>query len=474
MRHTGFLEAFLLTVYIGVFSTGISAGASMPQLRWVTPISALNVTPQVMVDLSDSTFYCSGRIIDKRTGEVAGALLEYPIQNNSATREHGYVFADGTRIVVLSDALDTVWSKSVASVDLITAIQAGEDGYAALGGKRTAEKKLVRTDLNGTVLWSVVINSKAYYEASLAPEETGDSVEISVEGIAADESGIVIFGACLPIGAQWYDTWVIKYDMVDGSEQWRKKIPAVQPVEMITAGSGVVLTGVLDPSKLTEKNGTVPGLAKRNYFPATHTVFVSVDTSGEILVNREYSVTGYDYSEGISGNGTEMLISILSYRPPLINNTLENGTVLCVDEEGEPIWQKEYKAPAGVVSGSLPVVQARQFSSGDLAVAAFDSLYYYGEPAAVHPFKNSVINSRQADMDLAYNAAEGRIRYRISGAAEVVLSLFSPAGRCIATLDRGSRHPGTYCIPVELLSRGTYLAQLNAGGKTVCRLVRFY
>ncbi len=427
-----------------------------------------------MVDLSDSTFYCSGKIVDKRTGEIAGTLLEYPLQNNSATCEHGYVFAEGTRIVVLSDALDTVWSKSVASVDLITAIQAGEDGYAALGGKRTAEKKLIRTDRNGTVLWSVAINKKVYYETVSAPEGSDDSAEIGIGGIAADENGIVVFGACIPFAAQWYDTWIIKFDRADGREQWRKKIPAVEPVEMIPGGSGVVLTGVLDPSKLTEKNGTVPGLSKRNYFPATHAVYVSVDTAGEILVNREYSVTGYDYGQGISENGTVMLLSLLSYRPPLVNNMLASGTVLCVDEEGEPVWQKDYEAPSGVVTSAFPVMLSRCFSSGDLAVAAFDSLYYYGKPSAVLPGDNAVPDRGQIGMNLSYDAVTGTIVYRIAGSAEILLSLYTPAGRYIATLDRGSRHPGTYRIPVEHLSQGTYLAQLNAGGRAVCHVVRVY
>jgi hypothetical protein len=118
-------------------------------------------------------------------------------------------------------------------------------------------------------------------------------------------------------------------------------------------------------------------------------------------------------------------------------------------------------------------------SSGYRAILGFWHSPYDGPPVGVK--EAQVIISTPLEFSLAQNAPNpfGRltaIRYSLPQESDVVLRVYDPAGRTVATLVQARQRPGRYTVtwnvsgvPASTLPLGTYFYRLEAGEFTATR-----
>lgn len=146
-----------LFLVITVLMSSYGSGYECPPLKWTKNINEINIVPDVITELSDTSFLCSrgngNMVLDKRDGSVIESKPGFLIKHNSRTQEGGFVVTDGNRITVIDKNLEELWSKEIGSNLLRSVIQTRDSGYAALEVITELEEyQIIITDKKGDIL----------------------------------------------------------------------------------------------------------------------------------------------------------------------------------------------------------------------------------------------------------------------------------------------------------------------------------
>ena len=438
------------------------SGYECPPLKWTKNINEINIVPDVITELSDTSFLCNGNmVLDKRDGSVIESKPGFLIKHNSRTQEGGFVVTDGNRITVIDKNLEELWSKEIGSNLLRSVIQTRDSGYAALEVITELEEyQIIITDKKGDILRKFHIEGNFNYKEKL--------LKIEFEGLVEVDEGIVVYGNGMKATAIWIDALVSKYSF-SGDEVWSKIFGGTEISDFIGVEDGVAFTGYTDPEgwEIVDTTFSQPGLGKRLYFPDTHVPIIYLNSQGEIVFN--ISVVGMEYNRGKSIRKNGNLFFLASYCR-MHQGAIEEYQFRAFNGSGERQWHRCEQKDSYPDQNKLRI---QPFSTGDLVILMMDTLYYYAKPTDTK--KENFANRKQYVNNSFYKIDNENICYNIVESSEVTVSLLTLDGKVMRTFDEGLKPVGRYLIPVKNLPRGAYLVKfrtdnlLNVGKMIISR-----
>jgi len=221
-------------------------------------------------------------------------------------------------------------------------------GYYAAGTNGSMNACLVKTDVNGNLLWHLT------YGGSL-----GDSAN-SVYGTG--DGGAIVAGSTSNFGAGMNDVWLVKFDNA-GNVQWEKAY-------------GGTKNDVAYSVVQTSDGGYVVAGYSESFGTQNRVVWIlKLDSNGDITWTRVLGQSDPDYSINEGYSIVEM--SGGGYAVAGYSETLSGGGgiwILRLDENGGILWEKIYRKQIGFCRGQSIretvdggfIVAAEQGSSGFL------------------------------------------------------------------------------------------------------------
>jgi hypothetical protein len=443
--------------------------ADLPPLKWKIPLSDLPSYSSVQIDLSDSTFLFGNAVVSRRDGTVISTINEFEIKNNSRTAQGGFVVTEGDRIIVLNNSFEPERSIETGSIPLLSAIQTGDGGYVALSGSN----QLIRTDAKGTILHDIQINGLVHYPPD-SINNTDEPVDIHLQGICNLGEDIVVYGRSHPMYQQNIDSWLIKFD-INGKEVWKTLLGGVEIIETVSCENSLVLSGNIDYNgwQVIQQSPSTQALRKRNYFPTMAVPVIEIGPDGTIIMHEDFSSTSYCYGQSLSMSDSGFILGYYAYEPPVFDDKLTRATIVSVDRSGQILWSESYEnTHLSATEVHNRPLRAQTFSSGGIAIAALDTLYYHDAGTRVHPAVNNA-NKSQAIINNV-RRKEKLLLYTVEKASDIRVSYLSLNGRQIATTGLLFHCAGSHSLPIPSLGYCTYLVSFTTNRKerTVIRMIR--
>lgn len=245
------------------------------------------------------------------------------------TSDGGFAIAGafaGNMLLIKTDvAGDTIWTKTFGGLsnDVAAAVAQTNDGgfvitgYTLSFGAGTEDVFLIRTDMNGNMLWS-----KTY--GNSLEKERGRSILICNDG------GFIIVGSINQFSEATYDMYVLKTD-ANGVLTWAKKIggagydSADEAVQ--TAGGAYTIMG----------NTRSFGAGFTDIF------LVQLSVNGDLLWSNTYGNTGDDIGHSFqqTTDGGYIITGFTNHPSPL---TYSAVYLIKTDAIGYVAWSKIYEA----------------------------------------------------------------------------------------------------------------------------------
>jgi len=444
------VSIYKLVVLLIVLITGYSFCYECPPLKWAKHADEINVVPDVIMDLSDTSILCSGTenvIIDKRDGSVIGTKPGLIIKDNSRTHEGGFISLGRRKMTVVNNRLEELWSKEFDLLSLKSVIQTRDSGYAALGVINEYEEfQIIIMDKKGSILKKNQIDGNTYYENG-----------VLFKGIIEVDNGIVVYGTGMSV---WPEALVSKYSF-DGIEIWSKIFGGTGISEMIAVENGIAFTGCVDPEfwKIVDTVPSRSGLGKRLYSPDSYVPLIYLNSDGSIILNKSFDTMQFDDCRSIRKCGDMFFLAY--YTCDLSAGETESQTIVAVNESGENVWSKKFildNHDKILIADMNPRVQP--FSSGELLIFALDTLCYYAKSTGTKQEHN--VNLRQSLNNILCKIDNNDIRYTLVEPSEVTLSLLTLHGKVIRLIDKGFKPAGGHRISLRGLPKGVYLVKLNS------------
>jgi hypothetical protein len=237
-------------------------------------------------------------------------------------------------------------------------LQAADGGYFIVGGASQAPGSrqyggvyLLRTDIDGQVLWQKVYGGKEY--------------DAGWSAVQVQDGGLVIAGDTASFGAGGMDAYLIKVDQ-DGNELWSKTFGTALDEQITsvrqTLDGGFLLVGdSVDPKDIVADPGAAgyAGLAGRS-----NIYLVRTDRDGNSIWSKAFASqdniiasTGFATLDG----GFVILATILYY--PKNDNDIY---LLKVNANGDEVWSRTWQ------EGALSGYDMIQTSDGSLVITGFD------------------------------------------------------------------------------------------------------
>lgn len=428
-------------------------GYECPPLQWAKDLNEINIVPDVITELSDTSFLCSrgkdNLIIDKRDGSVIESKPGFCIKNNSRTQEGGFVVSDGNKITVIDKNLEELWSKEIESSRLKSVIQTRDSGYAALEVITEHEEyQIVITDEKGDLLTKFQIEGNFNYNEEI--------LNMKFEGLVEVDEGIVVYGNGMKETATWIDALVSKYSF-SGDEVWSKIFSGTEISDFIAVEDGVAFTGYTDSQggKIVDTLFSRPGLGKRFYSQATYVPIIYLNSKGEIVLNQGFGGMHYNRGKSIRKHGN--LFFLASYFT-IYEEVIGEYSFDVFNEYGQGQWFKNNQNTIGIDFDENKL-RIQPFSSGDLITLTMDTIYYYAKQTSAK--QENVVNLKQPVDNILCKIDNNNICYTLVEPSEVTVSLLTLDGKVTRTFDEGLKPVGPHRIPVNCLSKGAYLIKFR-------------
>ena len=451
------LTAVLSLVLSGFLS--VSGASELPPLRWVKPLSGIIQYTGNINDVSDSTFLYADALIDKRDGTVLRRVQGLNSGKTESVNDAGFVTVGGKNIRYFDTAFLQKWSEDFEDIDFEKVVPLKAGGYAALGSTGSLRKKVIRTDVTGTVLWEKDVDTSVEY----AP----DTIEQFLpRDIVDGGDGVVVSGTSRKQESLWADAWIIKFSD-SGEEIWRRAFEGLEIAGMAPFADGIAVTGKGDDNAVKSAGrGDRNNPAKRTYFPTTFVPFFQIGKNGEILADTRFTVTGRDVGMTIANSGSDFLVTCFSYFPLNVSISSRRATVVSVNQAGEQLWSRTFDT-VSPPAGTICTLDAKSFSSGAVVIAAFDSLYFHEYPANIRNRWSKSDNSSMDDVTCTIKS--NRLIYHLSVNGSVAVELLDMQGRVIGTIDHGYRSAGEHRVRLSGLPQGSWLLKMQCGSQSLVR-----
>lgn len=420
---------------------------SLPPTKWVKPLKEINMVPIHLTEYSSGYFIMVDStkivVVDSHLGQVIRTVSGFSqINSIEKVADGGFIISDLDKIVLLNDSLEVVWSKSIIGGQTVTmksANQTSDSGFIALAEIWRSIVKIIKTDRNGDTLWSRSkgdsLNMEAYYGTGV--------VEAGGKYIAC---GDYCLGACLGMPG-----WISAYSP-DGNEIWSKSKPAFTIHNIQVLNDGVVMTGSTENGSqpFTDIINNSEAMRKIKWFPATDLFLVQLGADGKVELDTSYTFNKYSYGKSIAKVKNTYLVSGFTGTYDFSTGEKEQ-IVFNTDLEGKSLWTKKYN-----VKREIPAL-VKVLSSGELIVAAGDSIYFY-ENVSVSGFPDK--RPMKPEVDIVQTGMMGKITYTLGNSSFVTINLLNLNGRKVKILEKRFVHAGMHSLSIENCSPGNYLIEI--------------
>lgn len=451
----GFMARAMVSSIVLILHALCFGFEDFPTLNWSVSTANLGISYQNCIEgKRPKEIICTDSnqilIFDAETGQVVKNVTGFVKVNSiAATENGGYVIADSNRITVLSADYEKVWSRSVenGAALVISVKQLKGGGYVALvvmqGQKRLV--KIINTDNNGDTVWTKTVDEKNINESSV----------YSATGIVEIDGTIVACGTFCPGVCLGMLGWIAAYSS-EGNELWFKKRSGYTINDIKEVEDGVILTGYSEESTVFQ-GVELPGLVKRNWFPATQVSLLKLKADGVIVFDTGYDFDAH-YCYGWRLNNVEEKNIISGYAGTYDFRAGGNHFVMASDGLGKILWNKYY--PANSSGKKLPPI-ALPLSWGALAVMTSDSLYLYS------PLSN-VKKTPEFSFQVGKRMVKTRVNeiaFFLNKSSSVIVEMYNIHGKKVKKVRSESLPAGYNSIDLTGIASGQYYFQLKCGSQ---------